>query len=407
VGMLAARGSARLEDVTEEPRWTMDLAFDAAVGRGTPDAVRWRPGRRSRIPEPMRGFDVPIEPSVTVTRRGRTARGSSLGISRRAKLIVTAAACLALTLGWTEAGVAAGLSRGINATDGLAAAQPPAPTTMTPSIPPPGGGEDPVSSPSDYQPSEACPPGSTQNCFYFGYWKGSGQGPGGVNLPCNGGANYTNLPANGFMRSFANNCSVRVWVKSPYRNMCVNPGAHSPSFFIEVYDVQITSNAAACPPGMNWPGEVNWAFANWNGSYNFGNDCTDFVSRAEHVGGDDPLVPGPNPLVAQFWWFLSDANYSNSWSVAQDLAYHLNDNGSLFLSYAYEAEPGDVIFANWTGGGVGGPWNGIDHVAVITKVVDGQIWMTQHSPSQPAEPLSGWQQGHPHLVIWIAVPALG
>jgi hypothetical protein len=406
MGMLTARGVASLEEVAEHPQRTMDFGFDPTIGRDTPDSTSWRPGRHGLIPEPTPGFDGPVEPSVAVTRWGRIARGSSLWISRPTKLILTAAACMALTLGWTQVGVAASLSRGIHATDGLAADQPPAPTTTTPSIPPPGGGEDPISSPSGYQPSEACPPGSTQNCFYFGYWKGSGQGPGGVNLPCNGGANYTNLPANGFMRSFANSCSVRVWVKSPYRNICVNPGAHSPSFFIGVYDVQITSNTAACPPGMNWPGEVNWAFANVNGSYNgFGNDCTDFVSRAEHIGGGDPMYEGLPPTDT-YWFYGYYGTYSHSWTVALDLAWHLAGNGSQFLPYAYEAEPGDVIFANWTGGGVGGPWNGIDHVAVITKVVNGQIWMTQHSPSQSNEPLAGWQQGHPHLVIWIAVPAL-
>jgi Putative amidase domain len=158
---------------------------------------------------------------------------------------------------------------------------------------------------------------------------------------------------------------------------------------------------------VNRAGAAKWALANWNGTYYFGDDCADFVSRALAYGGGDPEKIGTNPSDDHYWYFLQyryGYYYSHSWSVAEDLAIHLWWRGSSFLRYWNNAVPGDVIFANWNGTN----FSGISHVGLVTGMKNGAPLITQHSPSQKNIPLSYWlTHGGKNVHVWIASPAPG
>jgi hypothetical protein len=158
---------------------------------------------------------------------------------------------------------------------------------------------------------------------------------------------------------------------------------------------------------VNRAGAAKWALANWNGTYYFGDDCADFVSRALAYGGGDPEKIGTNPSDDHYWYFLQyryGHYYSHSWSVAEDLAIHLLWRGSYFLKYWNNASPGDVIFANWNGTN----FSGISHVGLVTGMKNGAPLITQHSPSQKNIPLSYWlTHGGKNVHVWIASPAPG
>ena len=70
----------------------------------------------------------------------------------------------------------------------------------------------------------------------------------------------------------------------------------------------------------------------------FGDDCTDFVSRALAIGGGDPeTVLSDRSTSNDHYWYFSTFRYgrwwSHSWSVAEDLAVHLNLLHSTWLRY--------------------------------------------------------------------------
>jgi hypothetical protein len=90
-------------------------------------------------------------------------------------------------------------------------------------------------------------PRTATNNFYYGYWSSTGE-PAGQNYACTGGSNYENLPGSGLIRSFANNCNVRAWLKgSNDANQCINPRTHGDVNGLFVSDIQITSDTALCP----------------------------------------------------------------------------------------------------------------------------------------------------------------
>jgi len=166
-------------------------------------------------------------------------------------------------------------------------------------------------------------------------------------------------------------------------------------------------------------GAASWALNNVFGSPGlfgpndgFGDDCTDFVSRALAIGGGDPeTVLNDRSTSNDHYWYFSTFRYgrwwSHSWSVAEDLAVHLNLLHSTWLRYWRDARPGDVIFVDWTSSS----FAGIDHVGIVTGMKGGEPLITQHTPSQRGVTLHYWQthppqlvDGRPNVHVWIAVP---
>ncbi|MCG7209449.1 DNRLRE domain-containing protein [Streptomyces arenae] len=164
----------------------------------------------------------------------------------------------------------------------------------------------------------------------------------------------------------------------------------------------------------NLSGVVAWANKWYDGTYNgFSDDCTDFASRALHYGGklneNTPSVP-PAHHSDDHYWFQSHglfgATTSYSWAGAYHQANFQNIEGSYFYSYALDASPGDLIFANWSGGS----FSGISHTGVVVKNHGGNLYIDQHSNTRHNEPLlkegsqKTWASGHPNLHVWIVSP---
>jgi hypothetical protein len=160
-------------------------------------------------------------------------------------------------------------------------------------------------------------------------------------------------------------------------------------------------------------GTVAWARAHYNGGYNgFKDDCTDFASRSLYYGGGmhqrTYWLPA-SKTHDDHYWFQMHMAAGNAWSTySWGGAYHHANfeylEGGQYASYLSQAVPGDLIFANWSGSS----FSGIGHVAVITKVSKGVIFVTQHSNNRIDSPLSyganSWYKGHPNLTLWIVKP---
>jgi cell wall-associated NlpC family hydrolase len=157
-------------------------------------------------------------------------------------------------------------------------------------------------------------------------------------------------------------------------------------------------------------GAAAWGQANAFGTNNgFGDDCTDFVSRALAIGGGDPeTLLFDRSTSNDHYWYYSTFRFghwnSHSWSVANDLAVHLNLIGSSWIRHWRDARPGDVIFASWKGSS----FADVDHVGIVSRMYRGEPLITQHTPSQRGITLHYWfKHEGPHVHVWIAVPQAG
>jgi hypothetical protein len=177
------------------------------------------------------------------------------------------------------------------------------------------------------------------------------------------------------------------------------------------------------PNKFNAPGAAAWArkYASSNSNpYGFGDDCTDFVSRAMHFGGGllEQAVQGIIP-----WDHTDDHNWyeyqlfgrwigTYSWSAAPHLADFLRISGWSRQVSLQAASPGDLIFVNWGAHGrdmpkgqrdTTGP-GGIDHVGMVVGNPGGgggyDLQIAQHS-SNIIEKLSDWRKPNPNLQVWI------
>jgi RHS repeat-associated protein len=170
------------------------------------------------------------------------------------------------------------------------------------------------------------------------------------------------------------------------------------------------------PTGLtvNLRGVASWALAHVYGTYNcFGDDCTDFVSRALHYGGGDPMswppgIPWLHPADDHYWW-MGDSpctplgSWSYSWSVAVYLAGHLVYKGSHDIKLWRYVRLGDIIFADW----YGSSWSGIGHAGVITSMPYGVPHITQHSFPRKNESIFKWLNSHSNVHVWIYHPNAG
>jgi hypothetical protein len=65
--------------------------------------------------------------------------------------------------------------------------------------------------------------------------------------------------------------------------------------------------------------------------------------------------------------------------------------------------PREITFANESGNN----FHNIDHTGVITKVVNGYRYITQHSDNRQDEPMVVWIADNPHLTLWVVIPNPG
>jgi hypothetical protein len=166
---------------------------------------------------------------------------------------------------------------------------------------------------------------------------------------------------------------------------------------------------------------ANWANANWNngGIDMFNDNCTNFVSLALNRGGRMPLkinfanwgIPGHHS--GDTTWYiniisawLGIESWSNSWSVAQNLAYFEENQHATWLHYSNQITPGDVVMVDWSGGN----FFNLNHSAVVSTVVGGNPYVDQHSNMRYREPIYKipgrltWQGSNSHMAYWAVVP---
>jgi hypothetical protein len=189
------------------------------------------------------------------------------------------------------------------------------------------------------------------------------------------------------------------------------------------------------PSGLavDLPGVAGWARQNASSpdDNGFGDDCTDFVSRALVEGGGDTetssgsfyadLLHKHDPTL----WFQVHNLYgmtetSSSWANAHDLAEHFTYNGSVELVISLNlgtsstdcggglsddipstVQPGDIAFVDWSGAS----FTGISHAGVIVQVQP-EIEIAQHTNNR-IDTLADWAAGGPDPHIWIFNPGEG
>jgi hypothetical protein len=174
----------------------------------------------------------------------------------------------------------------------------------------------------------------------------------------------------------------------------------------------------------NLSGIVSWANSNASSKNDdgYGDDCTDFASRAMHDGGGLPENPPWDPPAERgndHYWFRVTGDLGTTDSYSWGGAFNNSDfellQGADFLSYQSQAKAGDIIWVNW----VGSEWRGcsstthgncLDHTGVIAKVTSKNIYIDQHTPNVEDVPLykvpgeTTWYGSDPNLTTWIAIP---
>ena len=176
------------------------------------------------------------------------------------------------------------------------------------------------------------------------------------------------------------------------------------------------------PNRYNAAGAAAWARANANtGGNPFPDDCTDFVSRAMHIGGGLPEINN-GPLGSVYFNRADDDNWYNlwagvwfhtySWTSAPHLADFLTRTGWRREVSLQAASPGDLIFVNWGSPGRDMPPGqtdktgpgGIDHVGMVVGNPGSRggydIQIAQHT-SNKIEKFSDWRKPNPNLHFWI------
>jgi hypothetical protein len=137
-------------------------------------------------------------------------------------------------------------------------------------------------------------------------------------------------------------------------------------------------------PNIFYPnrrGIQSWA---WNNAYHrnfngYGDDCTDFVSMALHIGGGMKMTSywkWHAHHTNDHYWAHDWSGSTYSWGGAPHLAQYLANYGSDWVRYYSQANYGNIVFANWRGG----PFNRISHTGVIVGVYGtSDFIIAQHS----------------------------
>jgi hypothetical protein len=131
-------------------------------------------------------------------------------------------------------------------------------------------------------------------------------------------------------------------------------------------------------------------------------DCTNFVSQALVAGGMRQYrkdVWGRDYKYIGNWYYSSpwliDPS-SLTWRVAHDFYRYWKDR-TRRVEVTKESAPlvvGDVVSADWK------PDGEKDHLAIVTKVEKGKVYLTYHTKDKKDEPLSNWWKNHPKARIY-------
>ncbi|MEU6090839.1 amidase domain-containing protein [Streptomyces sp. NPDC047085] len=125
-------------------------------------------------------------------------------------------------------------------------------------------------------------------------------------------------------------------------------------------------------------GTVRWAARNINTGWEYGQDCTNFVSKALYYGGGMKMRSGgrkhDRAWWQQYYFFGQIKNKSYTWAGAENFRRHmLGHRGAQHISAAY-AKPGDLVLFKWK------KERGYNHVAIVERNRHG-LQLLQHGSS--------------------------
>ncbi|MEU9148725.1 amidase domain-containing protein [Streptomyces sp. NPDC048349] len=122
-------------------------------------------------------------------------------------------------------------------------------------------------------------------------------------------------------------------------------------------------------------GTANWAWNNTGIKWDYGQDCTNFVSKALFYGGGMKTRTGWYTKDSAWWrnpsWVSWPKN-SYTWSAAENLRRHFGYRSKSYIANTYSLRPGDILFFKWKRDSV------FNHASVVTGNNHGQISVAQH-----------------------------
>ncbi|QKG83893.1 amidase domain-containing protein [Kroppenstedtia pulmonis] len=122
------------------------------------------------------------------------------------------------------------------------------------------------------------------------------------------------------------------------------------------------------------------------GCYSCWYDCTNFTSQALKAGGLKEWKSDP-------WWYYSDKKPSYSWGVANSQYKHLEQRAKPAKSLS-EVKVGDIVHGDFDHD------QKIDHSAIVTKIQNGEIYLTYHTTDKKDVPLSYWFYYDYDVYVW-------
>ncbi|MEV5842749.1 DNRLRE domain-containing protein [Streptomyces sp. NPDC051985] len=168
----------------------------------------------------------------------------------------------------------------------------------------------------------------------------------------------------------------------------------------------VSYDAQQASVSMSYGGIASWAVAHAKQDPMYSSDCTNFVSRALHLGGgmkkkyDSYAYLNEDDL--DYWWRykgkLYGYNQSRTWinaAALKNFIYHY----ALWKTHSTSsAQLGDVIFYDWDPSAK----DGIEHSSVISRIdANGKIFVAQHSHPYAYRPLATQKKLVPAMKIWI------
>nr|WP_240982372.1 DNRLRE domain-containing protein [Streptomyces sp. S3(2020)] len=150
-------------------------------------------------------------------------------------------------------------------------------------------------------------------------------------------------------------------------------------------------------------GAATWAVGHWNSPEMYDADCTNFVSRAIHYGGDVRMKGKGNGTYkdTDLWWYEPSTFFRDqtmTWINASYFRKFMLKHMLHSKRTTSTAFVGDVIFYDWTNDGK------IDHTSIITKISNGKIYVTQHTKAYKYRSLAAQKKVKPKMKIWIYRP---
>ncbi|WP_327696985.1 DNRLRE domain-containing protein [Streptomyces sp. NBC_00459] len=168
----------------------------------------------------------------------------------------------------------------------------------------------------------------------------------------------------------------------------------------------VSYDAQQASVSMSYGGIAGWAVSHAYQDAMYSQDCTNFVSRALHLGGgmkkkyDSYAYWNEDDL--DYWWRYKGKvygyNQSRTWinaAALKNFVYHY----ALWTTHSTSsAQLGDVIFYDWDPDRK----DGVEHSSVISKIdANGKIFVAQHNHNYKYRPLTTQRKLVPEMKIWI------